>query len=80
MNLCASSQWKMVTGLFFVVTKLAHAYYRMGGHAFKILGQFDSIFVKGLVKENFHSVGEKSFLRCEFIGSRWITHTVGHSN
>ena len=22
---------------------------------------------------------EKSFLKCEFIGSRWITHIVGHS-
>ena len=27
-NLCASSKWS--TGLFFVVTKLAHAYYGMG--------------------------------------------------
>ena len=35
MNLCASSQWEMVYCLFFVVTKLAHAYYRMDGHAFE---------------------------------------------
>ena len=34
MNLCASSQWEMVHWLF-VVTKLAHAYYRMGDRASK---------------------------------------------
>ena len=48
--------------LFFVVTKLAHAYYRMGGHAFKkTSGQFDCIFVQGLTKETFIQVGENPF-------------------
>ena len=32
------------------------------------------------MKGNFHSVREKSFLQCEFIGSRWIKQIVRHSN
>ena len=35
MKLCAVADGKWSAGLFFVVTKLAHACYRMGGHAFK---------------------------------------------
>ena len=46
----------------------------------KTSGQFDCIFVQGLMKGNFRTGREISFLRCEFIGSRWITQIVGHSN
>ena len=32
------------------------------------------------MKGNFHTGREKSSLQCEFIGSRWITQIVRHSN
>ena len=43
-------------------------------------GQFNCIFVQGLMKGNFHTGLEKSFLLSEFIGSRWITQIVRHSD
>ena len=43
-------------------------------------GQLDCIFVQGLMKGNFHTGREKSFLLCEIIGSRWTTQIVRHSN
>ena len=47
----------------------------------KTSAQFDCIFVQGhMLKGNFHTVREKSFLQWEFISSRWITQIVRHSN
>ena len=46
----------------------------------KTSGHFDCIFVQGVMKGNFHTGREKSFLQCEFIGSRWITQIVRHPN
>ena len=32
------------------------------------------------MKGNFHTDRGKFFVQCEFIGSRWITHILRHSN
>ena len=46
----------------------------------KISGQFDCIFVQGLMNSNLYTGREKFFLQCEFISSRWIAQIVRHSN
>ena len=82
MSLWASGQWEMVHWLVLCCNKIGTCVLSYGWPCFqKISGQFDCIFVQGLMKGNFHSVGEKSFLQCKFIGSscRCITYTVGHS-
>ena len=33
-----------------------------------------------LVGLHLHTSRGKSFLQCEFIGSRWVTQTIRHSN
>ena len=53
----------------------------MSGHAFKkTSGQLDCISMQGLTKGHFHTGTGKNFLQCEFIGSRWITQIIRHSN
>ena len=74
----ANGKWS--AGLFFVETKLAHAYYHMGGHASKNIRSARLHFVQGLMKGDFHTGRGKSFLQCEFFGSRWIMQIVRHSN
>ena len=77
MNLCASSQWEMVYWLVLCCEKIGTCVLSYGWSCFQLIsGQFDGIFAQGHMKGNFHSVGEKSFLQCELIGSRWITHIV----
>ena len=46
----------------------------------KASGQFNCIFVQGLMKRNFHTGMGKSFLQCEFIGSKWIIQILRHSD
>ena len=73
-----NGKWSI--GLSFVVARLAHAYYRMGWPCFqKTSCYLDCIFVQGLMKGNFHTGRGKSFLQCEFIGSRWTTQILRHS-
>ena len=46
----------------------------------KNICQLDCIFGQGLMKENFYTGRGKSILQGEFIGSRWITQILRHSN
>ena len=71
MNLCAVSQWEMVYWIVLCCNKIGACVLSYGRPCFQnTSGQFDFIFVQGLVKESFHSVREKSFWQCKFIGSR----------
>ena len=74
MNLCASSQWEMIYLLVLCCYKIGACVLSYGWSCFrKTSGLFDCIFVQSLGNGNFCTGWGKSFLQCEFIGSRWIT-------
>ena len=78
MNLCASSQWEMVYWLVLCCNKIGACVLSYEWPCFqKTSGQFDCIFVQGLM---FHTGRGKFFMQSEFIGSRWITQIARHSN
>ena len=80
MNLCVCSQWEMVYWLVLCCSKIGTCVPSYGSSCFqKTSCHLDCIFVQGLMKGNFYTGRGKSFLQCEFIGSRWTTQILRHS-